>query len=207
MNSTLQKCDQCDWLGSWNEAAQHVAFFNGHTTAALDEDPPPRKPQTYICHDCHFAGTFDEWQEHQVGTGHHEYGIEEGDPEPKQLDLLAVESGSVKRAWEVPIAEGYLVELKAQLAVLVREKLDLEDKKKSSSKQFADVIQERDNEIRAIVKVLKNPVEVKMIDCEWRPNDAGTEKVLVRLDTDEEIERRPLSAEERAAVEAGHNNQ
>ena len=149
----------------------------------------------YECAECAFVGTFEEWNEHSTAMKHPTFTNS-----AEQQELFAP-TGMVTIQVKEPLSEGYLAEVRQKIAELVEQQFAVEDEKKAEAKRTGDLLKEIDAELKQLVAVLKNPVNVKSVECEWRDADDKPERVLYRNDTGEEIERAPLSAEERAEWE------
>lgn len=98
------------------------------------------------------------------------------------------------------------VELKAFGATLAIETQNLDDLKreaKNVAKQYKESIDGKTVEVLRLAGIVHNEKEVREVECEWRFAWGENTKTLVRLDTHEIVETRPIEASERQAMLAG----
>lgn len=98
------------------------------------------------------------------------------------------------------------VELKAFGATLAIESInlsDLEAEKSRITKAYKESIDEKYEEVMRLAGIVRNEKEVREVECEWRFAWGENTKTLVRLDTHEIVETRPIEASERQAMLAG----
>lgn len=123
---------------------------------------------------------------------------DEEDPEdedPEQPELFSEPSGLVFRSLQTPFSEERLTELHAELGEICSESLaaeELVEATKDKIKSFKTSMQE----IRAKIR---HPFEYREIECRWVLILEENAKVLIRTDTQEVIDRKALSAEDRAS--------
>jgi len=78
---------------------------------------------------------------------------------------------------------------------------DREDKhKKRAAKEFDSRIANLESEVVDLIEKVNTGEEMREVECEWRYEWTSNTKVLVRLDTGEEIDKRPIEADERQAT-------
>lgn len=149
------------------------------------------------CPDCSWTGTVEEAQEHVDGTGH-----ELPTPvEPEQTALFA-EHGVVHRTVRKEIPDYALTEARKELADLYLQIRDEKEAKKVADDGFNLRIKALEAKIEPFAKMLQDPFDEMPVDCEWRIDQENpTERILVRLDTEDVLDRKPLTAEERASME------
>jgi hypothetical protein len=99
----------------------------------------------------------------------------------------------VKRDLPCKLTDKELIERGSKLASLQTE-IDAKQAEKTAISAAQKPLKK---ESRAIVRVLKNGTEVREVACEKRIFESSNEVAVVRLDTNEEVERRTLSFEER----------
>lgn len=136
-----------------------------------------------------------EMEEHVSGTGHGGYVTDILDP-PVQPELFS-ESGIVQRSVEVPIHPEVLNEKRIKLAELYQDAIDVKALKKGADASFNAQLSSIDEDMQAIARILKTPFIYEAVDCEWRNIDGENASGLYRLDTGEQIDKRPLSQEDR----------
>lgn len=151
-------------------------------------DPPPGMR----CAECTFTSNLlSEMEEHCAGTGHGG-----SRPEPQQPALFS-EKGVVTRSIEVPLEPEFLAAKRERLAELYQEALDVKAKKKSADSAFNAELSDLDEQMQEIARVLRRPYTYEHVDCEWRIIDGENARGLYRLDTGEQVDKQPLSEEDR----------
>lgn len=182
------------------EAEEITAAQDEQLTTPSAPEPVPepelrKQPITeYTCIDCEFRGSPEEALEHTTATNHTTEGVE---PEPIQTELFD-EPEPIGRWIEMPLAEGFLNETRKRLAELYQRTLNVRDQKKTADAKFNSELNAIDEEMRTLAGVLRQPFEEKFVECIWHISNERQTRQLIRNDTGEMIEEKPLTAEDRA---------
>jgi len=107
--------------------------------------------------------------------------------------------GKYYEALEVILTEGEKREISEKQTERILERLRLKSDAKRQAENFASKIKLIDQEIENAAFLLDNGKEFREVECDWREDWYAKEKYLLRLDTFEEVRRRPMSPEERQA--------
>ena len=160
------------------------------------DDPgpvPDESPAGYKCADCTFTSHFlSEIEEHCNGTQHGGYGKEE----PVQPELFG-EPGVVHRMVNVMLPAELLNEKRSRLAALYQSALEVKEEKKTADDEFNARLKNIDTQMQEIARILRTPYTYEKVDCEWRILQEENARGLYRLDTGEQIEKQPLTEEDR----------
>lgn len=162
-----------------------------------DDNPKPngKEPtaQEFLCDGkdgiaCEFkTRSYEEITEHLSGSGHTGY-------KQVQSDLFA-EPKPITRKLKVALTLDEQHELNAQAAVISMQLVE--------QREIATLAKERGKALEAdqnaLVAKLRAQHKLAEVSCEWRCNWAENSKSLHRLDTNEVIETRALTEEDRAA--------
>jgi len=156
----------------------------------------PGRIDLYHCeHDgCGVTGTFEEWTEHSSATGHTSY-IQKP-IEPLQPALFATEAQIVKRFVNIPPSEDFLNEARVNMQRVVRDIISIEDEKKAFDSDCNERLKPLKEQLRGLDSALHREFEQREVDCEWRVSTEENARILVRLDKDEIIDRKPLTEED-----------
>jgi hypothetical protein len=186
--------------------AEEVQILTGSSEPPEDEpplpDPEPAPPapiiaSRYICDSCGFQTTyFPEMTEHMAGTSHADFTEEEPATAPVVQAELFTEREPVRNL-KTRFTDEELTALNAQLAGFYKGVLD-QQRVAETAKERAKVMEA---EMKRIGLLLFDPFHVVPVRCEWRVSIADNQKQLHRLDTDEVVEVRPLSAEDRIKLQ------
>lgn len=176
------------------------------SNVAVEENPiPPTIDQAirFHCDGCNVADmTYDEIVEHASATGH-EYSPgethNEQDEEPIEEQGALFSEGIVVRMMDKPLSESYLTDVRAALCTAFQARLTIEGEKKAADEEFSRRIKVEDSRMRAFAAELAHPFQEVDVECEWRVIPGENARGLFRMDTNECIEKRALSAEDRAA--------
>lgn len=142
------------------------------------------------CNDCPFTSVYQpEMNEHLEGTRHSGCTVEAVEPElfsdPKPIDRKLRVSLSAE---EIAVHEHTVAKIAMQ---------------RMEQEEIAALAKERvkalEADERAALAKLRDPHKLADVRCEWRINVEENSKTLYRLDTDEVVETKALSAEDRAA--------
>jgi len=184
-----------------DESLQEQAPLEDQQQTA-DPDPDlqkqdPGRIDVYHCeHDgCGVSGTFEEWSEHSSSTAHTSY-IQKP-IEPLQPQLFATETQSVKRFVNIPPSEDFLNEARLNMQRVVRDIISIEDEKKAFDADCNERLKPLKEQLRGLDSALHREFEQREVDCEWRVSTEENARLLVRMDTDEIIDRKPLTEEDR----------
>jgi hypothetical protein len=155
---------------------------NGHTTL----------PETvYQCDDCAFLTPYlPEMNEHHSGTGH--IGYESVESKAEQPDLF-VEPGPIVRCLKVKISDEELSELWQQAASITMALVEQEEAAVMAKDRVKRLTEDRNR----LVAKLRDPYKLADVACVWTVNVEENSKTLLRIDTNELVETRALSAEDR----------
>lgn len=154
------------------------------------------EPAGYKCADCTFTSNLlSEIEEHCRGTQHGGYGKQEP-VEAVQPELFS-ESGIVHRMVNVMLPAELLNDKRVRLAALYQSALEVKDEKKSADDDFNARLKNIDSQMQEIARVLRTPFTYEKVDCEWRIIQDENARGLYRLDTGEQIEKQPLTEEDR----------
>jgi len=74
---------------------------------------------------------------------------------------------------------------------------DIEVAAKINAKLAKDQVKSIAKEISRLHRIVKTGYEPRMVDCSWTFDFDKNEKSLIRIDTGEEVERKPLTESER----------
>lgn len=89
-----------------------------------------------------------------------------------------------------------LIQLSAHLANLIGEKANLENEKAKKTKEYRLAIDEKADLIHSVAKAIEKKYELRTVECTVFYESPGNEVVLKRNDTGEEVQRRPMTADE-----------
>jgi hypothetical protein len=157
---------------------------NGHAPEA----------KAYKCDDCTFTTAhLPEMSEHLSGSHHLDYSEV---PAEKPGELFTGPR-TIKRSLPVPLTPEEKAALHAKLADIATQ---LVDKEQEIANAKADV-KSLEAEQRKSVAELRSPTKTAQVECEWVVSMEENCKRLFRRDTNECIDTRPLSAEDRAEEE------
>lgn len=169
--------------------------LNTQSPAASKKSGIP--PRAYQCEECEFKGTLEELTEHQAGEKHTGWA----EAEAEQTELFA-ETGVVHRTDRVPLADGYLNEVRKEVCDLYIEAAKIRAQKQAAVDGFNLQLKAIDSKADPLLLVLVDPFDEQPVECEWKVDtDNPTERILMRLDNRTIIDRKPLTAEERAQLE------
>ena len=80
---------------------------------------------------------------------------------------------------------------------LLAEKADVEIERKEKAKAFKDQIEDLDERIGNLVRVIQTGRELRPVSCEWVPDNARALMNLVRLDFGTVVQSRPMTDAEK----------
>ncbi len=80
---------------------------------------------------------------------------------------------------------------------------ELKDEKKVAGSEYTQAIKNTEAKVRELRRAVKDGEEERMVPCEFQPDTEKWEIVTVRLDTNEEVDRRAMSPGEREANSQG----
>jgi len=149
------------------------------------------KEMVLQCDNCKFNSVHPpEMTEHLAGTGHTGYK-EIPKPEPE----LFAEPKPVKRSLRVKLSPEEIAKHEHTITAIAIQRLEQEE--------IAALAKERvkslETDERAAIAKIRDPFKNAEVLCEWRVNFEENSKSLYRTDTNEVVETKPLSAEDRAA--------
>ena len=84
-----------------------------------------------------------------------------------------------------------------QLADMNENYSEILAERKTANAKFKDRLDELEGRIAFMARVLANGEEWRPVDCTWQYDFASNSKMLVRMDTGQTIETKPITAEER----------
>lgn len=159
---------------------------------------PEEQPQegSYLCSmpTCKFkASQLTEMEAHVAETGHGRAPVAEVQPE------LFSTPGIIHKMIDVPMEEEFLNQKKTALAELYQNTLDVKFQKKAADAGFNAQLTAFDERMQEISRILANPFTSVRVDCEWRVIEGENARGLFRIDTGEQIEKSPLTQEDRVA--------
>jgi hypothetical protein len=176
------------------EAVDETTAETTPTDTAEDDRREPLTPQEYCCDEGDFAGSYEEWLEHSSATGLTGFTMQA--PEPEQTALFETES-RVTRYVNVAVTESWLNEARCNMERVVRQILSIEDEKKAFDADCNERLKPLKEQLRGLDKALQRTTEQREVECEWRVSSEENARVLVRLDTGERIDTKPLTEEDR----------
>lgn len=133
--------------------------------APLEPVEPRPEPieQVYECDACDMSGTWEEWNEHGLATGHAVFSQHDKEPATPEQTALFSEPGKVYRHLRTMISEERRHELNQQLADLYRQMIE--------QKELAELSKERakgfEAEMLPIGAKLRDPYELRAVECRW----------------------------------------
>lgn len=140
-----------------------------------------------------------EESEKVEGTEGEEEIIEGGLGEENEIteDPEEVARNKTTRILTCHLKDPDILEISEKLADGLEYLRSLEDDKSSSSSRFNSLIKVEKEKADNLVKLIKNKIENREIECQYIINWNENKKNLVRLDTNEVIESNALTYEER----------
>lgn len=161
---------------------------------------PPPALRDYRCLDCHAEGlsprlTSEELEEHLRAVGHTHWDRWP----PEQTDLFTEGDGIVTRDLRRVMTNAEQDEIRIALSREYEALYVIEQEKAAADKEFKDRMKPHEGAMVSYAKTLADPYSESTVDCRWLIE--ATERVLRRVDSGEELERRALTAEDRAALE------
>lgn len=170
-------------------------------TAVVDKPNGHAKPIPQLeCDDCTYkTPNLDEMTEHLSGTGHTGYESVEIDLE-EQAELFSGDR-VVTRSLRVPITAEELGALHKQAADISMRLVEEEEQLQMAKARIKAFTADRNK----LVAALRDPYKNADVAAEWRVYIEENAKKLHRLDNEEVIEMRPLSAEDREQYQAQAN--
>ena len=84
-----------------------------------------------------------------------------------------------------------------QLADLNQSYSEILAERKAANAEFKERLDELEGRIAFMARVLANGEEWRPVDCTWQYDFASNAKMLVRMDSGQTIETKPITAEER----------
>lgn len=146
----------------------------------------------YKCDYCIFTSkTLSEIQEHCNVTGHG--GTDEEAVQPE----LFRPPGVITSMVNVMLPAELLNEKRIRLSGLYQSALEIKEDKKETDSDFNARLKTIDEQMQEIARVLKTPFTYEKVDCEWRIIEGENARGLYRLDTGEQIDKQPLTMEDR----------
>jgi hypothetical protein len=103
----------------------------------------------------------------------------------------------IEKLLPVLFTENELTSFKNALAFHSIDLMDLEDEKKADTKVINDRIKDCKDSIRDLSKKLKDGQEMRSVECRLEYDHTREVVFIFRADTDEKIEERPMTEEER----------
>lgn len=97
----------------------------------------------------------------------------------------------------VDLTDGDVLEVAAELAALEKQLEERKDAKKAAAKTFNDAIKDIEARIRESVKAIDTKQREEMVDCKLVADADKFEMVMNRMDTGDEVHRRPMTEKER----------
>lgn len=180
-------------------AEEIVGAENVVDVGATEEAPPEVNAYRCSLAGCKFySKLLSEMEEHVNGTGHGGYKTEDAKPVAVQPELFRP-PGTIRKSIKVPFESAFLEEKRKELATFYASALEVKAEKKSADAGFNARLTTIDEEMQAISRILQSPFTYENQDCEWRIIEGENARGLYRLDTGEQIEKKPLSAEDFAA--------
>jgi len=168
-------------------------------TPPIHEDgQPATERQGYKCMTtgCTFqTGYLTEMEEHVNGTGHGAYVTDTLDP--VQPELFSTKF--VFREINGPLPDEVLNDKRERLAKLYQSALDVKEEKKAADDDFNARLKNIDSQMQEIARILKTPFTFERKECEWKILEGENARGLYRVDTNEMIEKQPLTAEDMEA--------
>jgi hypothetical protein len=168
-------------------------------TAALAENngngnghgKPPAEP-IYQCRDCIVRTShLPEMNEHLDGTKHSGYDTAKPS-EPKTGDLFA-ELGPVIRSLRAKLPPEQIIFLNSQLAEFCKTMIEQQE----LAVLAKDRAKAAEVEMMKLAAQLRDPYSKQDVSCEWHVDMEANAKNLLRIDTGEIVETKPLSEEDR----------
>jgi hypothetical protein len=83
------------------------------------------------------------------------------------------------------------------LATRIEERAKLDGERKAASERFKEELKEIDGDIGSLARQLRERKEHRVINCMWERDDARFSMVLIRQDTGEIVDTRPMRDDER----------
>lgn len=193
-NIDPQKVDETVPVETDEQQAQTEASAEAVDDTEVQAPPPmtPEKIYWYACQQCSFRSDYEiESDEHMVGTDHE---VELVEKEAEQAELFSGPD-TVIRQLRGHMSSGRIGELQGKLAELCDQKIEQQDTMKMARERVKGL----EAEIAEIVATLRDPFELMAVPCKWQISESGNEKTLIRLDTNEVLETKALSMEDRQA--------
>lgn len=103
------------------------------------------------------------------------------------------------RKLPVPLSQSELLVKAEELARKVRAAADIEDEKKAANSDFKTRLEELDMAINELSEIVATKSEQRQVECALYENYGSATMELVRVDTGELIETRPMTEAERQA--------
>jgi hypothetical protein len=101
-----------------------------------------------------------------------------------------------KRKLPVKLTEDEVTQLGRAMADLLAKRGGVEDEKKTAKSEFKNRLDQIDEKLEQVGASVRTGHEEREIDCDWVKDFARKTADLVRSDTGEVVETRPLSAAE-----------
>jgi len=160
--------------------------------SVVDQEEEPDR-SGYVCSaGCSFTSpTLSGMEAHVAETGHGRAPVAEVQPE------LFSTPGVIHREIELPLSDELLNHKKTRLALLYQSALEVKEEKKDADSDFNARLKNIDEQMQEIARVLKKPFTFERVKCEWRILEGENARGLFRLDTNEQVDKQPLSQEDR----------
>lgn len=101
------------------------------------------------------------------------------------------------RTLPVTLNEDELKQKGDVLATRIDERSKLDAARKASSEHFKEQLKEIDGDIESLARQLRERQERRVISCLWDRDDSRMSMLLVRQDTGEIVDTRPMRDDER----------